>query len=1433
MDLLQLFIAEGTPFTDDSGSWALPNEHVHWGPIVWAYLFLAGVGSGSLIVSILPRLPWAIENDQLMRLRRLAVITALACFIAIPIAVLASLHQPTRMWRVLFAPHGPSPMPYGSWALVILIGLTVFHLWHLHRPEFAYAAERRSDWLGWIYRKAALGYGPDAPATKMSHRGLQVVHVARIAAELVFVGYTAFLLSTMVSHPVWSTPTLGILFFLLAMSSGYAWLVFVGWHLGFLRMESSMLKLLAGSGAAFLLGVMGLRVWEMAWGRYLNEQWWDSFAEMQFSRLGVSFFLIEALGGIVAIGLLTYGAWKVNGRAAWMGGALGLVVLAAIRWHVVVGGQMMSRTQAGQVPFELEILGAEGLIATASLFLITGVMIAAMVWFLPWRTAKHATKLDETRPEEEVAAAKTTDRRRIVILLAGVAAGIAGGYATIRDLVRPHYRVRAAGPSAPSADRVVNSICLSCDARCGNRAIIRDGVVRNLLGNPFHPASTMNKPIPMETSVDDGLRASGSLCMKGVSGLQYLYDPYRIRLPLKRTGPRGSGQFAPIPWDQLIEELTDGGRLFAGIGEDREIEGLAAIRSSDPIDPDQPELGPKSYGLVWNTGRGQPGRQEFIERFLKAYGSTNYVSHTDLCQMNFYVANYVFTGRYNPDVTGHSQLFGDIVNSKYMLFFGVNLGGGWKPGVNTSAPILANRHAAGDGKLVLIDPYVPHGRHYADEWVPIAPRGDAALALGMMRSIIDNERYAADYLALTSEAAAEAAGESTWLNGTYLVVQSDDDPRHRLFLRARDVGLGDDEYVVMNASGVMTTHLDTDAGELFVTTTVTDVDGVELEVKSSLQLLRDEVFSKSMDEWSELCSVPVADIERLADEFTSHGKQATASCYRGAVMHSQGLYAGWAINLLNAMVGNLNWRGGMVKNASGPAWNNGLYDLNAVPGAPETEGVHISRIGSKSTITYEESSEYARKVEAGEDPYPPKRPWYPITHAGITTEALAGADTGYPYKVACYVNYFINSRHSVPGGIRFEETFTNTDKIPLFISIDTTISETSIYSDYIVPDAMYLDGQWGFMGQPVGAVTAEHVAVRSPVVEPLTGRTDDGRPMLLETLLIDLAGRLDLPGYGPEGIVGAGDHEGSTFPLRTAEDYYLRAVANIASNAGVPAASAEELAYVESDYPCAASCDILPASEWRAAAYILARGGYFASPESAWDERGHATGRIRVIPSAPLQVWHEQLATSIEPGTGRTRPGTPTWLPAEDGSGAELDAADADEFPFHVVTFRLATRTKARTAYDYWAIETHPDNFLEVNPADAADLGIGDGDRVRVSSRSNGVEATVKVSARVSRGVVAGTHHFGHTQQGNSELQITDAGTVMSGTREFSPVMQGLDHSITSGDRVLADKRRGSRGFNINDAMRRNGAELADTPLVDNAGGATIFLDSRVKIERV
>ncbi|MDZ7679555.1 MAG: NrfD/PsrC family molybdoenzyme membrane anchor subunit [Acidimicrobiales bacterium] len=1404
---------------------SLVNEHIRWGVVVVTYLFLSGIGAGSLIVAVLPRLPGVFEQPTLLRLRRAAIISAAACFVVIPLAVIADLTQPWRMWRVLFAPNETSAMPYGSVSLLILTALIAVNLWLIHRPGFARVASERDDIVG---RLAGLLAGrqqePDAPLSPSAERFARGLAIASVIAAVAFVAYTGFLLSSMTSFGLWYTPLLGIIFAFAALAAGFLWLsILAGLSKEFAR-DNALVRLLAASAAVLLGAHLGVRLWGLAHSAYGENELWPAIRELHFSRDLFAFVGLElVIGGAAAVGLLTWAAVRSHPRAAAVGGLLGLVGLYASRWMIVIGGQTISRTGEGFVDEAVHIGGREGVVAASGL-VIWALVVGVLLWIvLPHDEGPVAA----TTPGE--AASRT--RRALLGVAVGAVAAVAAGWSTIRALIQPEYKAQVSGPTPPSADAVVHTICLSCDARCGSRAIIRDGKVRTLLGNPYHPASTMNQPIDFETPIAEGLRASGSLCLKGVSGLQYLYDPYRIHLPLKRTGPRGSAQFEPIGWDQLITELVEGGRLFEHIGEDREIEGFRALHSTEPLDPDVPELGPRANQVVWNTGRGQSGRQDFIERFLAAYGSINYVSHTDLCQMNWYVTNYLFTGRHNPDVSGHSQLFADINNSEYMLFFGVNLGGGWKPGVNTSAPILANRHARGDGHLVLVDPYVPPGRGYADEWVPVKPGTDAAMVLGMIRWILDNDRYNEAYLAHANESSARGAGETTWLNAPYLVVREEGDERYGRFLRASDLGLGDDEYVVIDAAtGQPAANTSVSTGELFVDREVVDADGRSLAVKTALQLLRDEAERNSVAEWSEIAGVPVETVERLADEFTSHGRKATASCYRGATMHSMGIYAGLAIQMLNALVGNFDRRGGMTKNAGGPAWSEGRYDLETIDGAPDKGGVHISRVGTKTDIAYEESSEYRRKVEAGQDPYPSDRPWYPFTHAGITTEALGAVATGYPYRPKIYINYYINQLHSIPGGRRFREAVKDPDQLPLFISVDTTISETSVNSDYIIPDAMYLE-HWGFMGQQAGAVQQPHVAVRTPAVEPLTGRTDDGRPMTMETFLIDVAAELGLPGFGDDAIPGAGPLEGERFPLRRAEDFYLRGVANLASNAGTPLADADELSFVESGYPVAAHREILDSDEWSRSAYLLARGGYFEPPEAAWDDdEVHTTG-LKIDPAAPLQVWHEVLATTVNPALGRTLPGCATYLPAEDGTGQRFEDID-QEYPFHVVTFRLSTRTKSRTAYDYWALEVNPRNFVEMNPIDIERLGLHRGDKVRISSASDSTEGVLFPSERVRPGVIAGTHHFGHTQQGTTDWQIRDAASAVNGGSYINPVMHGTSTSPARGDKVTGDPRRGSAGFNVNDAMRRND-ELDNTPLVDNAGGATVFLDTRVKVERV
>ena len=93
--------------------------------------------------------------------------------------------------------------------------------------------------------------------------------------------------------------------------------------------------------------------------------------------------------------------------------------------------------------------------------------------------------------------------------------------------------------SEPSADEIKTTTCYMCACRCGIRVHLKDGRVRYIDGNRDHPVNR------------------GVICGKGASGIMTQTSPSRLRAPLKRIGPRGSGEFEEISWDEALATATD------------------------------------------------------------------------------------------------------------------------------------------------------------------------------------------------------------------------------------------------------------------------------------------------------------------------------------------------------------------------------------------------------------------------------------------------------------------------------------------------------------------------------------------------------------------------------------------------------------------------------------------------------------------------------------------------------------------------------------------------------------------------------------------------------------------------------------------------------------------------------------------------------------
>ncbi len=904
------------------------------------------------------------------------------------------------------------------------------------------------------------------------------------------------------------------------------------------------------------------------------------------------------------------------------------------------------------------------------------------------------------------------------------------------------------------------TMCMGCSTICGVRVRIdkKTQKVLRVTGNPYHVLSS--EPfLPYETSVRDsfqalsryqekGLLSRSTACGRGNAVLDKLTNPDRVKVPLKRVGPRGSGMWAPISFEQLVEEVVEGGDLFS----EGHVDGLRAIRDvKTPIDPEQPEFGPKSNQLAF-MAPFLDGRLRFAARFAKlSFGTVNFTGHRSYCTLSMRSGYAALLG----DWKKQPHLKPDFVNSEFLMFIGTAPGNAGNP-FKRQGKLVAQARSEGKLKYVVIDPVLTNSDNLAaadrSSWIPIKPNTDGALIMGMIRWIIEKQRFDEKFLRQPGPAAAKIAGEASWSNAAHLVIVEPDHPRHGHFLRVSDLdykpaskkGKPAPAVVIETATGKPVAFNRAGPAELFFQGKVQTTDGKEIAVTTSLSLLKKEADKYSIDEYAGICGIPADTIVSLAREFTSHGKRAAVDTH-GGTMASNGFYNAFAIVMLNALVGNLNWKGGtsigggrFKEIAPGPR-----YNLKKFPGKVKPRGLGLGR----NHLPYEKSVEYRRKVAAGKNPYPSKAPWYPLSPA-MSSEFLTSGLNGYPYRLKALILWSSNPLYGIAGiNTQVREKLADPKQLPLIISVDPFINESNVYADYIVPDSVLYES-WGWGSAWGGNLTRVSTA-RWPVIEPDIAKTAEGVPIEMEVFFIAVAKRMGLPGFGENAIQ---DKEGNKYPLNRAEDFYLRAAANVAySGAAVPDISDEELSLSGVERITERIKKTLKPEEWRKVAYVYARGGRFENADQAYQGEW-----LKYRYKKPMQIYDERLATARNSLSGKRYTGTPTWMGPKLSDGSSLDEMfPAKKWPFKVVS----TKSNLQSSHTIGLAslqQIHPKNGIAIHVVDAAELGIKTGDQVRVTTPGGSVVGAALVRHGIQQGVLSIEHGFGHRQLGARAYRIGD-----------------------------------------------------------------------------
>jgi anaerobic selenocysteine-containing dehydrogenase len=244
---------------------------------------------------------------------------------------------------------------------------------------------------------------------------------------------------------------------------------------------------------------------------------------------------------------------------------------------------------------------------------------------------------------------------------------------------------------SPGVTTWYNTVCNQCSAGCGISVRTREGRAKKIEGNPAHPVN------------------QGRLCARGQAGLNALYNPDRIRAPLKRVGERGDGAFEAISWDEALTQVA--GRL-------------GRLKIEDRADRVQ---------LLTGGIRGHLG--ELFEQFITLLGSDRYAQYDFSYPANLKLANRLSFG------IEHLPYY-DIANCDFLLSFGADYLGTWLSPVHFSLGYGQLRQGREQrGRCIQIEPRMSLSGANADEWIAAVPGSEGVLALGIARILVADGTY--------------------------------------------------------------------------------------------------------------------------------------------------------------------------------------------------------------------------------------------------------------------------------------------------------------------------------------------------------------------------------------------------------------------------------------------------------------------------------------------------------------------------------------------------------------------------------------------------------------------------------------------------------------------------------------------------------------------
>ncbi|MBI5648201.1 MAG: polysulfide reductase NrfD [Ignavibacteriae bacterium] len=378
---------------DAGAGYVFPNElHVTWTVMIVLYPYITGMVAGAFIVSSFYHV---FGMEKLRPIAKYALVSSFAFLLFATVPLLNHLGKPERAFNILVTPNFSSAMSGFGFIYLFYMIIVFLEIWFSYRVTFIRRHEAARGLARRLYSVLLLGQTRDTEETRVVDRKLVVfLGGLGIPVACVLHGYVGFLFGSIKANLWWSTPLMFIIFIFSAIVSGLAVLIFLYLIIHWTRklpVAQDSIDLMAKWLWGFMIIAVVLELMEILSISYERTEKWAILETLINGKLRVSYVYLQiGLFSLVPFFLLSVTTLakrldtRVRNILIWLSSGMLLLQVLFMRWNVVIGGQLLSKSMRGFTEYFPGIFDKEGLLVSFLLIIAPFLLLRVFDQLFPF-----------------------------------------------------------------------------------------------------------------------------------------------------------------------------------------------------------------------------------------------------------------------------------------------------------------------------------------------------------------------------------------------------------------------------------------------------------------------------------------------------------------------------------------------------------------------------------------------------------------------------------------------------------------------------------------------------------------------------------------------------------------------------------------------------------------------------------------------------------------------------------------------------------------------------------------------------------------------------------------------------------------------------------------------------------------------------------------